>query len=167
MNNKQNKTKRLTALALCASVALVLSYVEVLLPPLFTAIPGIKMGLANIAIIFALYRFGVREAAAVSLVRLVTVALLFGNAMTFIYSLAGATLSLAAMAILKHLDFLSMPTVSAAGGILHNLAQIVTAMILLETAAWADYMIVLALTGVVSGLLVGFAGYLAVKRIKI
>ncbi len=162
----RNNIRKLTTLALCASLALVLSYVEFLLPPLYSAVPGIKMGLANIAIIFALYAFGWKEAAAVSGVRLVAVAMLFGNAMTFAYSLAGAVLSLAAMAILKKLDFLSMPVVSATGGILHNLGQILTAMILLRTAEIGYYMIVLAVTGTISGLFIGFLGAFAVKRVK-
>ncbi len=166
-NNRKKKVKKLTTLALCASLALVLSYVEFLLPPLYSAVPGIKMGLANIAIIFALYAFGWKEATAVSFVRLVAVAMLFGNAMTFAYSLAGAVLSLAAMAILKKLDFLSMVAVSAAGGVLHNLGQILTAMILLRTAEIGYYMIVLAVTGTVSGIFIGFLGVFAVKRIKI
>ncbi len=161
----QNNIKKTTTLALCASIALVLSYVEFLLPPLYSAVPGIKMGLANVAIVFVLYAFGWKEAAAVSLVRLVAVAMLFGNAMTFLYSLAGAILSLAVMAILKKTDLFSMAAVSAAGGVLHNLGQILVAMVVLRTAEIGYYMIVLAVTGTVSGIFIGFLGAFAIKRL--
>ena len=110
----RHPAKKIAFLGLCTSVALVLAYVESLLPPLFAAVPGIKLGLPNIALIFLLYRFGVKEAAAVSFVRMVAVALLFGNPMTFAYSLAGGFLSLTAMAILRKLDFLSVVGVSVA-----------------------------------------------------
>ena len=127
-------TKKLTLLGLLTAIALILSYVEALLPPIFVAVPGIKMGLPNIAIIFVLYRFGLKEAAAVSLVRLAAVALLFGSAMTLIYSLAGAVLSLALMSLLKKSNLFSMIGVSIVGGVSHNLGQILVAMWLMETA---------------------------------
>ena len=152
---------------MCVSVALLLSYVEVLIPPIYSAIPGLKMGLPNVAIIFVLYRFGVREAAAVSLVRLAVVAMLFGNPMTFIYSLAGAALSLLGMALLRRTNLFSTVGVSIAGGVLHNLGQILVAMLLLSTAEIGYYMIVLAVTGTVSGALVGLCGAFAVARVPV
>ena len=91
-------TKRLVLLAMLTAVAMILSYVESLLPSV--GIPGVKMGLANIAVIFALFRFGWKEAAALSLVRVVLVSLLFGSVGAMLYSLAGAVLSLAVMALL-------------------------------------------------------------------
>ncbi len=158
-------SRQLAYLGLCTAVALILAYVEVLLPPLFTAVPGIKLGLPNIAIIFVLYRYGVRHAAAVSFVRMAVVAMLFGNPMTFVYSLAGAVLSLLVMALLRRLDFLSIVGVSVAGGVFHNVGQILMAMLLLNTAELGYYLIVLAVTGTVSGVFVGLCGVLAVKRI--
>jgi heptaprenyl diphosphate synthase len=158
-------SRQLAYLGLCTAVALILAYVEVLLPPLFTAVPGIKLGLPNIAIIFVLYRYGVRHAAAVSFVRMAVVAMLFGNPMTFVYSLAGAVLSLLVMALLRRLDFLSIVGVSVAGGVFHNVGQILMAMLLLNTAELGYYLIVLAVTGTVSGVFVGLCGALAVKRI--
>lgn len=158
-------SRQLAYLGLCTAVALILAYVEVLLPPLFTAVPGIKLGLPNIAIIFVLYRYGVRHAAAVSFVRMAVVAMLFGNPMTFVYSLAGAVLSLLVMALLRRLDFLSIVGVSVAGGVFHNVGQILMAMLLLGTAELGYYLIVLAVTGTVSGVFVGLCGVLAVKRI--
>ena len=159
-------SRQLAYLGLCTAVALILAYVEVLLPPLFTAVPGIKLGLPNIAIIFVLYRYGVRHAAAVSFVRMAVVAMLFGNPMTFVYSLAGAALSLVVMALLRRLDFLSIVGVSVAGGVFHNVGQILMAMLLLNTAELGYYLIVLAVTGTISGVFVGLCGALAVKRIS-
>ena len=159
-------SRKLAYLGLCTAVALILAYVEVLLPPLYTAVPGIKLGLPNIAIIFVLYRYGVRYAAAVSFVRMAVVALLFGNPMTFVYSLAGAALSLLVMGLLRRMDFLSIVGVSVAGGVFHNVGQILMAMLLLGTAELGYYLIVLAITGTVSGIFVGLCGALAVKRIS-
>ena len=138
-----------------------------LLPPLFTAIPGIKLGLPNIAIIFVLYRLDVKSAAAVSFVRIAAVSLLFGNPMTFAYSIAGGVLSLAAMALLKKTDLFSTVGVSVAGGVLHNVGQILMAMLLLGTAELGYYLIVLAITGTLSGVFVGLCGSFAVKRIPL
>ena len=163
----RNSAKKVAFLGLCTSVALILAYVESMLPPLFAAVPGIKLGLPNIAIIFILYRFGVKEAAAVSFIRIVAVSLLFGNPMTFAYSMAGGVLSLAVMAILKRLDFLSMVGVSVAGGVMHNVGQILMAMLLLSTAELGYYLIVLAVTGTISGVFIGLCGGFAVKRITI
>ena len=159
-------SRKLAYLGLCTAVALILAYVEVLLPPLYTAVPGIKLGLPNIAIIFVLYRYGVRYAAAVSFVRIAVVALLFGNPMTFVYSLAGAALSLLVMSLLRRLDFLSIVGVSVAGGVFHNVGQILMAMLLLGTAELGYYLIVLAITGTISGIFVGLCGAMAVKRIS-
>ena len=112
------KTKRLVLLAMLTAVAMILSYVESLLPSV--GIPGVKMGLANIAVIFALFRFGWKEAAALSLVRVVLVSLLFGSVGAMLYSLAGAVLSLAVMALLRRIDRFSTVGISVAGGVAHN-----------------------------------------------
>ena len=158
-------TKKLAVLGLCTAVALVLAYVEALLPPIFTAVPGIKIGLPNIIIVFVLYRFGLREAAAVSLVRMLAVSFLFGNMMALVYSLAGAFLSMLVMVLLKKPNFLSVVGVSVAGGVFHNVGQILTAMLLLGTAELGYYLIVLAITGTISGIFVGLCGAIIVKRI--
>ncbi len=163
---KKNKTKKLAFLGLCTAVTLILSYVEALLPPLWAAVPGIKMGLPNIMIIFLLYRFGVKEAAAVSLVRLIIVALLFGNVMTLAYSFAGAALSLSLMTLFKKWDAFSMVGTSIIGGVSHNLGQILVAMLVMQTREIGYYMIVLAVTGTVAGILIGLAGMLVVRYTK-
>ncbi|MBO7303641.1 MAG: Gx transporter family protein [Clostridia bacterium] len=152
-------------LATCTSIAIVLSYIEFLLPPIFAAVPGIKIGLANVAVLFVLYRYGVRYAATVSAVRVVLVAMLFGNPMTFAYSVAGAALSLVVMALLRASGKFSSVGVSIAGGVLHNLGQILVAMAVLETLEVGYYMIALTISGTVSGIVVGLIGAFLVKRI--
>ena len=159
-------TKALAVLGLATSLAMIPSYVEFLLPPLFSAVPGIKIGLPNIIIIFALYRMGIKEAAAISFVRLCLSSLLFGTALTFVYSLAGAVLSLAAMAILKKIGAFSIVGISVAGGVLHNLGQTLVAVLILGTAEIAYYMVILTLTGTVAGVFVGLAGATLLKYIK-
>ena len=127
------------------AVAMILSYVESLLPQI--GIPGVKMGLANIAVIFALFRFGWKEAAALSLVRVVLVSLLFGSVGAMLYSLAGAVLSLAVMALLRRIDRFSTVGVSVAGGVAHNAGQILMAMLILQTKQLLVYLPVLAVSG--------------------
>lgn len=161
----KNAAQKTAFLGLCTALALVLAYVEAIMPPIVTAIPGVKVGLPNIVIIFMLYRFGAKHAALVSFVRVLAVALLFGNAMGFAYSVAGAVLSLLGMILLKKIDKLSVVGVSVAGGVLHVLGQIVMAMFLLRTAEIGYYMIVLAITGTIAGVVVGLAGAIMIKRV--
>ena len=163
----KKNTQKLALLGISAAIAMAFAYVEVLLPPLFTAVPGIKLGLPNIMIVFVLYKMGVKEAAAVSLVRLLAVSLLFGNPMTLAYSLAGAVLSLTAMALLKKIDRFSVVGVSVAGGILHNVGQILLAMFVLKTVEIGYYLVVLAVAGTIAGVFIGLCGGFAVKRIKL
>lgn len=162
----RSNTKRLTALALTISFALILSYIESRIPAL-VAIPGIKAGLANIAVIFTLYKFGLKEAAAVSLIRVVIVSMLFGSPISMIYSIAGAVLSLASMALLKRLTPLNEISVSICGGIMHNVGQIAMASIMLSTNVVVYYLPFLILSGTLAGIAVGAASALLIKRIKI
>ena len=142
---------------------MILSYVESLLPSV--GIPGVKMGLANIAVIFALFRFGWKEAAALSLVRVVLVSLLFGSVGAMLYSLAGAVLSLAVMALLRRIDRFSTVGISVAGGVAHNAGQILMAMLILQTKQLLGYLPVLAVSGIAGGVLTGLAAALLIRRI--
>ena len=161
----KKKSQKIALLGLCTAIAMVFAWVEAQLPPLYAAVPGIKLGLPNIAIIFILYRMGLKEAAAVSFVRIVAVSLLFGNPMTFAYSVAGALLSLAVMTALKKLDFFSMVGVSVAGGVMHNVGQILMAIVLLGVAEIGYYLVVLAITGCLFGGAIGFLGALLAHRV--
>lgn len=157
------KTKRLVLLAMLTAVAMILSYVESLLPSV--GIPGVKMGLANIAVIFALFHFGWKAAAALSLVRVVLVSLLFGSVGAMLYSLAGAVLSLAVMALLRRIDRFSTVGISVAGGVAHNAGQILMAMLILQTKQLLGYLPVLAVSGIAGGVLTGLAAALLIRRI--
>ena len=157
------KTKRLVLLAMLTAVAMILSYVESLLPSV--GIPGVKMGLANSAVIFALFRFGWKEAAALSLVRVVLASLLFGSVGAMLYSLAGAVLSLAVMALLRRIDRFSTVGISVAGGVAHNAGQILMAMLILQTKQLLGYLPVLAVSGIAGGVLTGLAAALLIRRI--
>lgn len=161
-----NRTKKIAYLGLAAGIALILSYVESLFPPIWAAVPGIKMGLPNIAIIFLLYRFGFKEAFGVSLIRVFIVSLLFGSVMTLAYSITGAVFSLVLMAIFKKLNVFSTVGVSIIGGVTHNLGQIIVAMLLMGTAEIGYYMIVLAVTGTLAGIFIGLVGSILLKYMK-
>lgn len=152
-------------LGLTIALAMIMSYIEVLVPLSF-AVPGIKMGLANIVIIFVLYKFGIKDAALVSLIRVILVSLLFSNVMAMWYSLAGAVLSLSVMWVLKKIDKFSVIGVSVAGGVMHNVGQIIMAIILLGAEQIALYLPVLIITGTVTGIVIGIVSGLVINRFK-
>ena len=162
---KQN-TKKLTALALTISFALILSYIESRIPAL-VAIPGIKVGLANIAVIFALYKFGAKEAILVSILRILLVSMMFGSPVSMIYSIAGAVLSLGSMILLKRLTPLREVTISVVGGVMHNLGQIATASLMLSTNVVAYYLPFLILSGTIAGIAVGVVSALLIRRVPL
>lgn len=160
-----DKSKKIAVLGVLTGVTLVLSYLEAILPPIYAAVPGIKVGLPNIVIILILYKFSAREAAVVSFLRVFIVALLFGNAMTFAYSLVGAALSLLVMALMKKADFFSPVGVSILGGVFHNIGQILVAIVLLNSTLIGYYMIILTITGTLAGVFVGLTGSILLKRL--
>ena len=162
----RSKTKKVALLGVLTSVALVLSYIEAILPPIWSAVPGIKMGFPNIVIVFILYRFGVKEAAIVSFIRIFIVALLFGNVMTLAYSCAGAFLSIVLMAIFKMINAFSVVGTSIVGGVAHNLGQIFVAIFLFDTVQIGYYMAVLAVTGTIAGVFIGLTGAFLLKRLE-
>ena len=160
------KTKKLALLSMCVALAMILSFVESQIPALI-AVPGVKAGLANIAVVFALYRLGAKEAVCISLVRVFLVALLFGSVMSLWYSLAGAVLSLTVMILLKKCGKFSCVAVSVAGGVLHNMGQIIMACLVLETNIIKYYAPFLVLSGTLSGIAIGLVSALIIKRLDI
>ena len=162
----RNKTLRLTTLALTISFAMVLSYIESRIPA-FVAIPGIKVGLANIAVIFSLYKFGIKEAITVSILRVFLVSMLFGSPVSLIYSISGALLSLLTMIILKKLTPLSEVTISVTGGVMHNVGQIAAASFMLSTNIVVYYLPFLLVSGTVAGIVVGIVSAILVKKVRI
>ena len=163
---RNQHTRKLTFLALTISFAMILSFIESRIPA-FTAIPGVKVGLANIAVIFTLYKFGVYEAIVVSLLRVVLVSILFGNPQSFLFSVAGAVLSLTVMILLKKLVRAPEVVVSVSGGIMHNIGQIIMASIVLGTNVVAYYLPFLLLSGTLAGVVVGVASATLIKKVKL
>lgn len=160
------RSKLVARYALLVALAMVLSWLESLVP-LSVAVPGVKLGLTNLVVIFALYRMSLRDAAVISLVRVALVSMTFGNAYSLAYSLAGAVLSLGVMALLKKTGQFSMVGVSVAGGVCHNIGQILVAIAVLGTARIAWYLPVLLLTGLTAGVCVGVVGGILTRRIRL
>lgn len=159
------KSKKIAQYALLVSLALILSYVESLIPS-FAAVPGFRIGLANLVVITALYHFGYKEALIINIVRIILVLLLFGNTTAFFYSLAGAVFSFFIMAFLKKCGIFKIATVSICGAVSHNIGQILVAMVLTGTKSIAWYLAILWFTGIFSGAIIGFLGAIIVKRIE-
>jgi heptaprenyl diphosphate synthase len=162
---KKLTTKQLVTLSALVAVAMILSYIESMIPA-FVAVPGVKMGLSNIATVFALYALGWQYAICVSVVRVFLSALLFGNFVSLIYSISGAALALALMILLKKLDRFSSVGVSVAGGVGHNAGQIIAACIVMENAAISLYIIPLIISGTISGIVIGLVAGNLVERVK-
>lgn len=163
------KIRYITTIAVMITLAMVFSYVDSIVSLPF-GIPGIKLGIANIAIIYALYKLGIKEAIIISGLRLILSSILFGTILTFVYSLAGAILSLTLMIILKKFSNLAIITVSIVGAVMHNIAQITMAIILMDTSEIIYYLPVLIITGTVSGIGVGILASVVLnytKNIKI
>lgn len=160
------KTRKITVMALLIALALILSYLESQIPS-FVAIPGVKVGLANIVVVFALYKLGGKEAGLLSLVRVFAVSLLFGSGASFLYSLSGAVLSLVGMLFLKRLNIFSYVAVSVTGGVLHNVGQIGMACLLLGTNVIIYYLPFLILSGTIAGIAVGLASAALIRRLDV
>ncbi len=160
------RTKKVAVMGLAVTLAMILSFVESQVPA-FVAVPGVKMGLANIAVVFVLYKLGWREAALISLLRVFLVSLLFGNFASLFYSLAGAVLSLAGMIALKKTGLFSEIAVSVSGGVLHNVGQIAMACLLLQTDVLRYYLPFLVLSGILAGIVIGLLAGVLIKRIRL
>ncbi len=155
---------RVAFLGIGLSLALVVSYVEALLPINF-GIPGVKLGLTNIVILFFLYRFGMKDAFCVSLARIFLAGFLFGNLFSILYSLVGGMLSLTVMGLLKKTNLFHVYTVSIMGGISHNLGQLIAAIFVVENLHLFYYFPVLLLSGALTGLLIGIVASEVMKRL--
>ncbi len=163
MENITN-TKKVTMTALLAALALIFSYIEVLIP-FNPAIPGIKLGIANLVVIVALYHMGLRYAIVINVVRIFIAGLLFSGVFGIIYSLAGAILSMAVMVLLKKTGLFSVAGVSMAGGVAHNLGQILAAAFLVSNLSIFIYFPVLIFSGLISGALIGVVAHIILNRL--
>ena len=158
--------KKIAYLGLFASVAIIFGYVESLIP-FFAGIPGIKLGLANLAVLFILETYSWKEAALVSVVRIFVIGFLFGNLFSILYSLAGAALSLTVMTLIKKKSNFSILGVSVAGGVSHNVGQLIVAAVIVENTSLLYYAPALLISGVVTGLLIGMLTREVLRRIRL
>ena len=165
LTKSKNAAKTAALMGVLVAVAFVLSYVEMVLH-FSVGIPGVKLGLCHIVTLFALYRIDPKAAIFTCFVRIALNAWLFGNAMILAYSTAGAILSLAVMLLLYRLPIFSPVGVSLAGGISHNVGQILCAAILMETAGLVWYLPILLVSGCLSGVLVGLISGWLLRRFE-
>ena len=162
LTKELNKT---AYMGLLTALALILSYVENLIS-FQPGIPGIKIGLANLAVLICLYLFSWREAMVLTIVKAVVRGLLFGNLFMIAYSLAGALVSALTMIFLKKSGLFHVPVVSAAGGVMHNMGQLLVALFVVETYSVVYYMPVLILSGLAAGIVIGMAAALVLPYIQ-
>ena len=146
------------------ALALIFSYVETLIP-VNLGIPGVKLGLANLIIGGALYQMRLSEAYLLSVVRVLLAGFIFGNYFSIIYSLAGGLLSLTVMALLKKWGGFSLQGISIAGGVFHNIGQLIVAAVVVETFSVTYYFPVLLVAGLLTGLVIGIVAEMMLKRL--
>lgn len=160
----QTKTKFIATSAMFVCLALVFSYVEVLVP-FSVGIPGVKLGLANLVIIIALYEMDFKYAFVINAIRIVIAGLLFSGFFGMMYSIAGGLLSILVMWALKKTGLFSMIGVSMAGGLAHNLGQLLVAAFLVSNLKMFIYFPILMFSGIGSGILIGIVSYIIDKKL--
>ena len=161
----ENRPLVTTTCALLSALALIVSYIEFLLP-LNVGLPGIKLGLANIVVVLALYYLGPQYALLINLIRIALSALLFGSLFSGLYALAGGLVSLAVMVLLKKTGLFSITAVSMAGGAFHNLAQLIVAALVASTSDVFLYLPVLFIAGIATGIFNGIVCTLVLRKLK-
>ena len=161
----ERKGARLASFGVFVALALIFSYIETLIP-FQIGIPGVKLGLAHLVIVIALYRMPVGEVYLLSGVRVVLTGFLFGNLMSILYSLAGGILSLTVMWGMKRIRSVSILGVSIAGGVFHNIGQLLAAALMVETYGVFSYLPVLLISGLLTGFVIGLAAGEMLKRIR-
>lgn len=159
------KTHKIAQIGMLVALAMVFSYLESLLP-ISLGIPGIKLGLSNVVTIFALYQCNVLVALGIALVRIILCGFTFGSLSTMLYSLAGGMLSLLVMVVLKKTKKFSIYGVSIAGGVSHNVGQLLVAACVLRTGLLVYYLPFLLVAGCVAGAAIGFLGGNIGKRLS-
>lgn len=160
------KANKIATYGLLVALAFILSYIESLLPTPFPMFPGIKLGLANLVVIAALYTQGAKEALVLSFIRILLSGLIFQGVSMMLFSLAGGAFSWLVMALLKKSKAFSMVGVSIAGGIAHNIGQIFVAILVVENTVIIGYLPYLLISGVAAGAIIGILGFMIVKRLK-
>lgn len=156
------KTKQITQLGLLLSVSLVLAYLESLLP-VMVAVPGVKLGLANIVTMLVLYHMGGKQAFFIMLFRVVIAGFLYSGIAGIVYGLVGGVCCIVVMVFLKRISVFSVLGVSMMGAVFHNVGQILVAVIVMENTGVIYYLPVLCISGILSGLIVGYLSHLLTK----
>lgn len=165
MGSRNSKARRVALYGMLTALAFILSYVESLVP-VTVGIPGVKLGLANLVVVIALYTLDLKGAFVISVVRIVLSGLTFGGLFSMLYSLAGGLFSFAVMAILSRKKLFGTVGVSVCGGVAHNIGQLLVAMAVLETESVWYYFPVLLISGSVAGVLIGLLGGWMTGRVQ-
>ena len=165
MGSRNSKARRVALYGMLTALAFILSYVESLVP-VTAGIPGVKLGLANLVVVIALYTLDLKGAFVISVVRIVLSGLTFGGLFSMLYSLAGGLLSFAVMAVLSRKKLFGTVGVSVCGGVAHNIGQLLVAMAVLETESVWYYFPVLLISGSVAGVLIGLLGGWMTGRVQ-
>lgn len=160
------KTHRITLLAMLIAISILFGYLEAILP-LLIAIPGIKLGLANIPIMFAVYKMKPLDVFLISIVRVAILSLTFRNMLAFLFSLSGAIFSISIMLLFKQSKFFSVTGVSIAGGVAHNMGQIIMAALILQIPGLLYYLPLLIIAGVIAGIIIGLISGLLIERVNL
>ena len=164
-NNRPHSARSVAFCGMFTAVAIVMGYIEsfIVIPGL---LPGMKLGLANCVILFVLMGYGLGSAALVSLVRIIAVNSLFGNMTAAVFSLVGAALSILVMSLLKKSGRFSMVGISLAGGVAHNLGQVLVAMVIFENVGMFYYFPALIVTGIAAGVFVGILSGIVYAKVQ-
>lgn len=157
--------KHIAYLGLLLTLALILSYVESLIP-IFVSVPGVKLGLANLVVLICLYAYPAKYAFLLSGMRVVLAGLLFGSMFSILYSLAGAFLSLVVMLLAKKLFKLGILGVSILGGVFHNVGQLLVAIAVVSNYRIGYLFPYLLLSGILTGAIIGFIANMIVPYLK-
>jgi heptaprenyl diphosphate synthase len=162
---KTLSVKRMALYGFLIALGFVLGYVESLVP-IYLGAPGVKLGLANLAAVIALYSLGVKAAAFINIARILLVGFTFGNMASILFGLTGAAFSLFVMAVCRKCHFFSMVGVSVLGGVCHNIGQFLIAAYVVKTFGVFSYLPVLLIAGTIAGALIGLLGGLVLERIR-
>ena len=157
--------KKVAYFGVLTALALIFSYVEHLIP-IHVGVPGIKLGLANLIVLITLYEMGEKEAFLLSVVRVVLSGFIFGNLFGILYSMAGGILSLVVMCLLKRTTWFSMIGISMAGGVFHNIGQLLIAGLIVESFSIFYYLPILVFAGSLTGILIGFLANEMLRRLR-
>ena len=162
MKRRKNLPQRVALMGLLLAMMLVLGFVESRLP--VPGLPGVKLGLSNSVLLFALYLLDIPSAVLLMVLKVLLSGFLFGNPSSMMYAAAGGVLSLGGMAALRSMRAFDIVPVSMAGGLLHNVGQVALAMIILKTPGLLVYMALLMAVGMVTGLATGLAAKTVIRH---